>query len=229
MLRKIFDIGGMEVNIGGYNIKIRNRSNRILRSENRRNSVLFFETPRCGSGSIVKLCREVNVETHGHNRRGNYTFLRDRADLKEKFVFTVVRNPIDRFVSAFKWLSGGGENEMDRQEMEKFQVNTLEINEFVDRWIFDESPLFQQAHFTPMVDYLTDDSELLIPDLIIEYEALSRSERVILNLIGSRRGALPFVHKTSLGEQRLSENSKARLYKYYRKDFECFYPEIRLV
>ena len=219
----------MEMNVGRYNIKIRNRSNRILREENRRNSLLFFETLRCASGSIAKLCGEVNVETHGHNRRGSYTFLRDRPDLGEKFVFTVVRNPFDRFVSSFNWLSGGGENEMDRQEMEEFQVHVMEINEFVERWVFDESPLFQQAHFTPMVDYLTDDSELLIPDLIIKYETLPRSERVLRNLIGSKSDALPFVHKTRLKASELSESSKAMLHKFYRKDFELFYPQIQQV
>ena len=219
----------MEMNIGRYNIKIRNRSNCILHSENRRNSVLFFETPRCASGSIVKLCREVNVETHGHNRRGNFTFLKDRPDLKEKFVFTVVRNPFDRFVSAFNWLSGGGENEMDRQEMEKFQVNRLEIDQFIERWVFGGSPILQQAHFTPMVDYLTGDSGLLIPDLIIKFETLSRSERQIRNLIGSRSDVLPFVHKTGQGGDRLSESSKAILHKHYKEDFEYFYPEIQLV
>ena len=118
---------------------------------------------------------------------------------------------------------------MDWQEMEEFQANLMEINEFVERWVFDESSLFHQAHFTPMVDYLTDDSELLIPDFIIKYEMLSRSERVLRNLIGSRSDMLPFVHKTTSNDHTLSESSKAMLHKYYRKDFELFYPEIQLV
>lgn len=118
---------------------------------------------------------------------------------------------------------------MDRQEMEEFQANAMEINEFVERWVFDGSPLFQQAHFTPMFDFFSDDSELLIPDMIIKYETLSRSERVLRNLIGSRSDMLPFVHKSRSNDHRLSESSKAMLYKYYGKDFELFYPEIQIV
>lgn len=58
-----------------------------LKRLKRKNSLLFFETPRTGSNSIGSVCRLHGIQCHGQNRRGEYKFLHQRDDIEERFVF----------------------------------------------------------------------------------------------------------------------------------------------
>ena len=196
----------------------------------RRDSLLFFETPRTGSNSIGSVCRNFGIECHGHNRRGEYIFLSQREDIEERFVFCVVRNPIERFVSCYNWLEKGGRNKYDRADAQKFGP-FQGINEFIERNLDKNDPsILRQAHFTPMSDYLCDQKGKVIPSLIFKFEELEASQKSVLNLIGSSGNQLPKNHQLSshLSEKSLKEiqpKSLALLQRHYSRDFGLFYPD----
>lgn len=195
----------------------------------RRDSLLFFETPRTGSNSIGTVCRNYGIECHGHNRRGNYKFLYDRDDIEGRFVFCVVRNPIERFVSCYNWLNQGGRNKRDKADAMKFGP-FKGINEFIERNLDMKDPnILRQAHFTPMSDYLCDRKGNVIPSLIFKFEELEASQKSVLNLIGSSEIQLPKNHQLSpqmdeSSREEIQPRSLALLKKCYFRDFELFYP-----
>ena len=144
---------------------------------------LYFAMPKCGSKSIHQYAREYNFWIHNHNRfDSGYVELFDRTDLKDRMVFTFVRDPVDRFESAFRYLQQGGGGEGDASIAKKF-IGKRSIDEFVEEWLDSESQwclLREQIHFRPMVNWINGPDGSCAVDLILP---MSHIEMVLHQLI----------------------------------------------
>jgi hypothetical protein len=147
---------------------------------------------------------------------GHRTWAETRALAPEQFdkwhKIAVVRDPIDRFVSAFRYLSTGGRNAHDHEFSRRF-VRGKDINDFV-------ASLSPQAmrwfHFRPQSEFVTADGKLKIDELI---QLPSVGER-LSQLIDT-----PLPHLNASTQRRagqLSSASLERLRNVYAEDFELY-------
>lgn len=87
-------------------------------------------------------------------------------DFKDRFVFTTVRNPFDRLVSAYHFLQQGGKNKYDKQDFDSFLARYGSFERFVrDGLTTNREQIFEQIHLKPQTKWIQrSDGSLCVPD-----------------------------------------------------------------
>ena len=111
--------------------------------------VLFIHIPKAAGTSISLELYGIQVS---HSKISEYKeFDRKKPNIK---TFTIVRNPIDRFISAYNFLKKGGMTEYDGYLRDKYFNNFNSINDFIE-WIdFDFINSGKIIHFIPQHEFL---------------------------------------------------------------------------
>lgn len=175
----------------------------------------YIHIPKTAGSSIIgALSVKKNVRTIGHGVNFGVIDL-DQIKFKDAksndFTFTVVRNPYDRFISAYNYLKFGGiKTELDLRYSEI--LNSMSLDEFIDRL-----PEFINIiiHFVPQYLFVDTNTQ------IFRYETLSSD----LRKIGVTK--IPKSNITKNKEiSKLNEEQKQKIAKIYEKDFEifCYFP-----
>ena len=101
----------------------------------------------------------------------------DPAGFERWHKVAVVRDPVDRFVSAFGYLRSGGANEFDRFISMRF-VN-CDLDRFVERVSTSTvpHPVLRYWHFLPQADFVTSHEGVAMVDQLIAFERLADGAR----------------------------------------------------
>ena len=115
-------------------------------------NVLFVHIPRTGGTSI---------ECAWFLGKGGHETVRDYPEVKDSFKFSFVRNPWDRFVSAYFIQS-------------RLEKTGKAFNEYIDKWCRDSYPRYNAhwIHFMPMHYFLLDEHDKIGVDFIGRFENL---------------------------------------------------------
>lgn len=139
--------------------------------------VLFVHVPKTGGTSVARAL-------YGGAGVGHRTVREVRAELGPRFdglsTFAVVRDPVDRLASAFRYLKAGGSNRLDAAFAERVLRDVPTLEAFVVGWLTPRTSR-AQVHFRPQADFVLDARgrlgvDVLIPyaDLAAGYEAVRR-------------------------------------------------------
>lgn len=108
----------------------------------------------------------------GHLPVAHYQLAFDAAQYRRLFKFTVVRNPYDRLLSAYRFLAKGGLNAQDAAWAARTLPAYDGFADFVERWLTPARAACV-LHFRPQVSFLR------IPGRTrIEVDFLARQERL---------------------------------------------------
>lgn len=91
------------------------------------NKFIFIHIPKCAGTSILNTFR---IPQTGH--LSLYHYVKYMDSLNNYFVFTFVRNPINRFLSAFNYLSHGGRNIDDEYWKEQLSINKNNFKDIIN-------------------------------------------------------------------------------------------------
>lgn len=204
---------------------------------------IFIHIPKAAGTSVEKFLRQVDPEIPSKvlRKRGFSKFFNDHLDY---YVFSFVRNPYDRFVSAWKW---GELQYRVHPDIEFYQKKrSVSFDEYVQLTVDDEYRMFNkdlwseydsyhtlpQFEFFPHLNgghYFTDkiDSDFTC-DFIGRFENLHEDFNKVCINIGIKELKLPHAYnsKNFKEEFKWSDLSRDKIYNYYKKDFELFYPGI---
>jgi chondroitin 4-sulfotransferase 11 len=113
---------------------------------------IFIHVPKCAGSSIVEAlesyCDNKKYKTGHPNLRQYEQYM----SIKEYYIFTFVRNPYDRAVSAFTYLkSGVSKYKSDHITCERYEMKTMTFSEFIKKYMVNKKPLPQ--HFHPVFDH----------------------------------------------------------------------------
>lgn len=171
-----------------------------------KHNCIFVNVPRTGSGSISTI-----IFTGGHLPIAIYKdkFLKsnDEESWEAVFKFGFVRNPYDRFVSAYYNL--------------KYDRKKGDINRFLaskNNW--ERLEIEEHALIRPMNEYLYIEDELGV-DFLGRYENYLDDWKKISKYLNITQ-ELPHKNKTDRPKSILSPASAKKLYDYYHKDFILF-------
>ena len=167
------------------------------------------------------------MDTAGHFLQN--PFYRSAPELLKKYprrpyVFTFVRNPWDRVVSAFFYLNQGGGNLCDKwdrhQYLRAFRGN---FARFV-RSSFPAGRILRQMHFRPQHQWVSDGSGQLITDFVGKYERLEQDLRELSGRLDIRFNNPPLINESEHDHYReyYDEVTKDIVADAYRKDIELF-------
>jgi hypothetical protein len=166
--------------------------------------------------------------THiGHNGRvPNYmTIAQYKQQHAECFAFGFARNPYDRLVSAFHYLSKGGINEGDqRDSLEYLGAYQGDFRRFVLDALAGPQPpkIFRQMHLRPQVDWLCDETGRVVVDCLGHFESMNLVYAELGRRIGVALSAPSHVNKSKHAsyETYYDDELRALVACAYRADFE---------
>lgn len=192
----------------------------LFRQEMDDKKVIFVHIPKAAGTSVCKAVFNSSDSSH-------YTARCFRSDNPKKFQsyykFTVVRNPYERFCSAYNYIQNGGErlSAKDKHFRDTFLINYADINDFAENGLTKEE-VGQRPHFDSQHEYVYDnDSSTLIVDYVGRLENLDAFSEHLSEKLNS---TINVGHQNKTNNNRnvieLSEKAKKFVYEYYRKDFE---------
>lgn len=131
---------------------------------------LFIHIPKCAGVAVNHAL--FGGLGGGHLPVAHYQLVFDAAQYRGLFKFTVVRNPYDRLLSAYRFLARGGLNAQDAAWAARTLPTYDGFADFVERWL-TPALAARVLHFRPQISFLR------IPGRTrIEVDFLARQERV---------------------------------------------------
>ena len=206
---------------------------------------IFIHIPKAAGTSVERFLRGIDPEIPERTprRRGFSRFLNDHPHY---YIFSFVRNPYDRFVSVWKW----GELHVQKYNGIPYfnKKRSVPFDEYVhlvcnasyrqsnlgELWSkYDAYHTVPQYRFFPHLNnykYFGDDiySEFTC-DFIGRFENLNKDFNKACSDIGVKQLKLPHAYNSKTFEQpfQWTKELKERVYNYYKKDFDLFYPNIQ--
>lgn len=184
----------------------------------RHHNAIFVHIPKTGGVSINQAL--FYSMGGGHRSLSDYRNELTQKEYARFFKFSIVRNPVDRLLSAANYLYAGGQSQSDRQWLARQDTLPLDINElvldFLSEWADD------QQHFRSQVSFLLPDMPNLGLDYIGRFESIETDFRYICDQIGVRV-SLPRSNKSNPMKYHKSDLTKESLYhieNIYAKDFD---------
>jgi hypothetical protein len=185
---------------------------------------VFVHVPKTAGLSILQFCMRHGIRVIDHDiRNPNHTSLAQyRSQNPDIFSFALVRNPWDRVVSSYHFLSGGGIRAGDREDAERFVNQYDNFNEFVLE-AFNDGEILKQVHFRLQYKWLSDESGLIV-DQVGRFEKLQLSFSRWFKSIGLPGYRLPHVNKGKHKPYKAyySEKTIEIIRGVYSRDIELF-------
>ena len=204
---------------------------------------IFLHIPKAAGTSIENFLRDIDsdIPTKVLRKRGFSRFLNDHLDY---YVFSFVRNPYDRFVSAWKW---GELQYRVHPDIPFYQKKrSVSFEEYIQLVIDDEYRMFNknlwseydayhtlpQFEFFPQFNgghYFTDAiNPKFSCNFIGRFESLDENFSEVCQSIGLDAIKLPHAYNSKTFKEDVvwSNELKKKVHNYYKKDFNLFYPSV---
>jgi chondroitin 4-sulfotransferase 11 len=191
---------------------------------------IFVHVPKVAGLSVI--CglfglAEVDVDGRPGHRTAREFRRYDRERFRRYFKFAFVRDPCDRFASAYRFLKRGGINAEDGAFAAAVLAGYHDLGDFVDRLALDGA-LRRRAlayhHFRPQTHFLCDRRGRVMVDFVGRFENLQRDYRLVCEALGVDR-PLACVNRTpgaGGGTRALSDRQRVVIRRLYRSDFATF-------
>ena len=196
---------------------------RIDMSENRRLRAIFVHVPKC-AGTAIKTQLPI---AHGH-RSAEFLRWKNRELFDDCFTFGFVRNPYDRFVSAYHYLRSDQTSRRDADWGRQFLGHYEGFHDFAEamRRPSVRGPVLGWMHFLPQSYYLCDRKNRVLVDFVGRQERFADDIEEV-----NRRAGLGLVNKRARVVKRdgyrayLTPQTARLVEEIYADDFELFgYP-----
>ncbi|MBU4264372.1 MAG: sulfotransferase family protein [Proteobacteria bacterium] len=185
---------------------------------------IFIHVPKCAGMSVQKNIYGV-MDPLGHKSTINYQFF-DNHKFKTYFKFTFVRNPWDRFLSAYYFLKKGGISKADAAFSARYVQPYDSFSSFVRSLVNEgvRANVLDWIHFRPQYLFLIDCSMSINMDFIGRVENFSHDLRQIMIFIGRDITNIEVVNRTEHPNKHdiYGEVEKDIVRNLYARDIELF-------
>lgn len=183
---------------------------------------LFVHIPKAAGNSVLK----TGVKSVGGHHGIEFYRRRLPKDRTMPYAFTVVREPMARFVSAFYFLKAGGIDAPDKVFARRHITSNMDHNAFAEK--VQETPdLLNHMHFRPQYLYLGDGQHDILVDHVLRFESLSKDWPAFAAKLGLSP-KLEHVNRTAyrkLKRSQTTERCRAIIRELYARDYELLgYP-----
>jgi hypothetical protein len=191
---------------------------KVINSSFRKKNVIYIHIPKCAGSSI-------GMALLGSDIIGHYPWFvyqnYNQDFYSRAFKFSIIRNPTERFESAYYYLLTGGKGRADQKLQEKIQrTKCKDINDFVCNHL-DEKMIYEIIHFAPQSDFILNEKGEIQVNLLFTMNnmklGIARLKEVIkLDYKLSKN------NRTKEKSTKLNSNSIVTLKEVYKKDFGLY-------
>lgn len=107
--------------------------------------IQFLAIPKTAGVSCEKFCQANGIPVHWHHRDMK-RWINDYPRLG--LTVTVMRDPVDRVISAYQFLKGGGINDLDQRDWATYCAGYPDIDRFIQEGGLERAAR-EQIHFIP--------------------------------------------------------------------------------
>lgn len=176
---------------------------------------IFIHIPKAAGMSVVKCIYGLDSSNH-------YGYKDYKTNNIEKynsyFKFSFVRNPYDRLISAYTYLSQGGMNEIDRYWYKKFLSQYGSLSSFIQNGGLEKAINENAEHFIPQHCFVYNDGKLEV-DFLGKLESIN-DDMEYLSTILKFSHEFRKVNASKPEGYSLSEDDKKIVSELYSLDFE---------
>ncbi|MCB2127518.1 MAG: sulfotransferase family 2 domain-containing protein [Rhodobacteraceae bacterium] len=139
-------------------------------AENRKHRAIFVHVPKCAGTAIAT---QLPI-AHGH-RSAEFLRWKDPVLFDACFTFGFVRNPYDRFVSAFHYLRSDKTSARDAAWGRQFLGQYADFRDFAQAMLSPvrRGPVLGWLHFLPQTYFLCDRQNRVLVDFVGRQESFS--------------------------------------------------------
>lgn len=192
-----------------------------------RKGIYFVHIPKNAGNSVRSLCEKENIKVISHNiRKRNKRLLSFYRKKNKLHAFCISRNPYDRLVSAFHYLSEGGMNKEDYADSETYLTPFFGFDDFVKYGLKKASR--EQIHFLPQVFWIQNHEGGPEVESVLRLENLQNDVDSFCNKMGFSKWDLNITNRSNRSNWERYYNSETRkiVSEIYNKDFQYFnYPK----
>jgi hypothetical protein len=142
---------------------------------------IFVHIPKCAGISVSRGLFGGLAGTH--NSIKTFQLVYSEEDLNRYLKFTFVRNPWDRFHSAYEFLRRGGLTVQDKAWANANMSRFADFKQFVREWVTPANVSSWQ-HFKPQYRFITDPAGNMPIDYLGYYENLEADFNNIASILG---------------------------------------------
>lgn len=190
---------------------------KVYSKESIAKKVVFIHIPKAAGSSVGELV--FGTDIIGHYPYFVYESYNSKY-YEEFYKFTVVRDPVERFISAYNFVVSGGKGPADERCGKYIRERSQDINEFVMEYL-DERFIYSWVHFVPQTYFIYDKNDKCMIDKVLHLENIEKEFSSIKDEVGVE-GELPFSNRKkgsgSIGGS-LSEVAVAKIRKIYSRDY----------
>ncbi len=179
---------------------------------------IFIHIPKCAGKSIKAAVGVTEPMSHWSWR---FYSNADKKAFQRYFKFAVVRDPLERFISAFAYLSGGGTSSYDQWACETL-IRGRTIEQFVEE--LESSATFRWRvlnfwHFRPQVYFVTDWQGEVVVDQLISMGHLQEGIQEICRRLSLKASPIPWINKSTSTQLKLPDKVIPLIARIYQRDY----------
>lgn len=184
----------------------------------RKHNCVFIHIPKAAGTSVLKALGYSGARDHSTYRE----FLKASPTRFERyFKFTFVRNPYDRFLSLYKYLTHGGNKGVYDLKLQKMIAdNEWSVDDFCS-YVMCEKLFVYYPLFWPQSLYVCDYAGQVKVDFVGKLESIVDDFNYVSRKIGIKT-SLQMLNKSKNVEILLKDSTKTMVYDIYKNDFINF-------
>ena len=148
----------------------------------KRSGILFIHIPKAAGTSICMTL--YGMPTLGHQKIRDWHSWFPRSS-RRVTTFSVMRDPLERFVSAFHFLKKGGITPEDEVFGKEVLGSFRDPDELAEAMLKEEfrKKIISQIHFIPQVEFLRDKEGRISIDLLLPMERMDAVEGILSKVL----------------------------------------------
>lgn len=180
---------------------------------------IFIHTPKAAGTSIAL---SVFGELPYHYTGTDYIAIFGRETFDAYFTFSFVRNPWDRLVSAYEYLSRGGWDEKDRAWVDTHLAPYADFTDFVRRGLRQRA-VREFMHFRPQRQFVCDWRGRLLVDYLGYFETITTDFEAICRRLGVD-ATLTHTNRSTAADYRekYTDETRRLVGEHYAADIRAF-------
>lgn len=179
---------------------------------------IFCHVPKVAGTAIENALKAPGQTVGGHSTALGYR-RKFPTEFATYFKFALVREPVDRFLSAYYYLNQRGEH-LALYNRSAHEAATPD--EFVAKLTADPTIAQKMVHIWPMWKFVCDDAGNFLVDEIYLFENLSESWKTLSARLGIKHIPLRHTNRSRRPVEKPSAAVKAFVAREYVRDFAIF-------